>query len=570
VKNIFLIPGIFICVSFHAPKDETEVCIHHLGDPDMLNPVNYQSANAGYVMSHIFPALLGVDFKSLQLVPVVAESRPLIEKTSDGKGLKITYSIRKEAVWDNGSPVTAKDVEFTLKVIKCPLVENPQNKPYYKFIEDIWLDPDNPRKFTLLTNSVYILAEISSGDYGILPEYLYDPAGFLRNFSIRALNLEKTDLKNDPRIVAFASDFNSEKRMREPEFVNGCGAYKLKQWVTGQKLILEKKKNWWGDALEAMNCYFEAYPSKLIFVTIYDQNAAIVSMKTGNIDVMYGIKPGDFSELQKDESFRDKFHLFTPPSLQYTYIGINTKLPKFSDKRTRQALAHLLDVDQLIKDAAYGFAKRIAAFIHPADTLNYNSSLVPRTQNIALSKKLLAEAGWADTDKDGILDKIIDGEKILLTIRFTVNAGNDVRKQVAINFQEQARKAGIAVDVIAQEWSVYLENQKTHNFELFYGAWISSVTPNDPKQIYHTESANGGANYTSFGTPESDEIIENIRQELDEKKRAELYKKLQTILHEEVSYIYLWAPTERIAISRQFENTYTSLMRPGFWPASFK
>jgi peptide/nickel transport system substrate-binding protein len=538
----------------------------------MLNPINYQSADAGYILSILFPSLLEVDFKHPEnIIPVLAASRPQVEKMEDGK-LKISYTIRKEAVWDNGTPVTAKDVVFTIKVIKNPKVKNEQNKPYYEFIEDVQIDPADPKKFTIICNKVYLLAETSSGDYGVLPEYFYDPKGLMKDFTIPQLNRDKDKLANDPKINDFANDFNSEKRMREPEFISGCGAYKFSEWKTGQRIVLEKKKNWWGESLKDTNCYFEAYPSKIIYQTINDQTSAIVSLKAGNLDVMYGIKPKDYVELTTNDKVKQNFNLVTPSSLQYTYLGINTKRPQFRDKRTRQALCHLVDVPKMIHVVVYDLARQVTGFVHPDNKRDYNNDIKPYEYDVELARKLLAEAGWKDSDGDGTLDMMVDGEKVDFNIKFTVNAGNDSRKQVALMFQEEARKVGIQVEVIQQEWSVYLEKQKKHDFDMFYGAWIATPTPNDPKQIYHTESSNGGSNYVSFGTPESDAVIDSIRSELDENKRALLYKRLQVIIHDEAPYIYLWAPTEKMAISKKFtsESAYTSLMRPGFWPCGFK
>ncbi|HEY6159580.1 MAG TPA: ABC transporter substrate-binding protein [Bacteroidia bacterium] len=561
--------ALFPSCSSYVPNN-TEVRIHSLSDPDMLNPINYQSADAGYITNILFPALLNIDFAdSNKVIPVLAESRPKLEKTNDGH-LKISFVIRKEAVWDNGTPVTARDVEFTLKVIKNPKVKNEQNKPYYEFIEDIQIDPSDPKKFTLLCNEVYMLAETSAGDYGLLPEYVYDPKGLMRSFTLPQLNKEKDKLSSDPKINEFANDFNSEKRMREKDYISGCGAYKMVEWTTGQRIVLEKKKDWWGDALKGVNCYFEAYPKKLIYQTINDQTTAIVSLKAGNLDVMYSIKPKDFVDLKASDKIKSTFNLHTPPFLSYYYFGINTKNKKFEDKKTRQALAHLVDIPKMIHTLMYDLATQVTGFIHPSNTRDYEKSIQPYDFDIEKAKALLTEAGWKDSNGDGTLDKMIDGVLTDFTIKFSVNAGNDVRKQAALMFQEEARKVGIKVDVIQQDWSVYLQNQKNHDFEMYFGGWVASPTPNDPKQIYHTESYNGGSNYVGFGNPESDAVIDSLRKELDENKRSAYYKKLQLILHDECSYIYLWAPTERMAINKKFTNAEPSVMRPGFWPCAFQ
>ncbi|MEW6469822.1 MAG: ABC transporter substrate-binding protein [Bacteroidota bacterium] len=561
---LFFVPS---CSSYTPKKNEVKV--HELSDAEMLNPICYTDASAGYILPNIFQSLLAIDFKTLELVPVLAQSRPLIEKIEGGK-LKITYSIRKEAKWDNGTPVTPKDVEFTIKVIKNPKVNNQHVKPYYEFIEDFVHYPDDPQKFTLLCKETYILAEASSGDYGILPIYAYDPKGLMSDFTIPQLNSEKDKLANDPKINEFATDFNSEKRQREKDFIIGSGAYKLESWTTGQQIVLEKKKDWWGDALKEVNSRFQANATKLVYKTINDMTSAIVALKAGNVDVMYGIKPKDFVDLPNSDKIKENFVLHTPPQLAYLYFGINLKNPKFGDKKTRQALAYLVDADKMIQTVYYGLAERVVGFIHPSNKKNLNTDLKPRPFDPEKAKQLLAEAGWKDSNGDGTLDNTINGKREDFSIIFSINQGNDMRKAMALMFQEEARKVGIKVDVVPQDWAVFLDNLKNHNFEMYCGSWIGTPTPNDPKQIYHSESSLNGSNYVSFGTPESDAVIDSIRVELDEDKRAALYKKLQAILYDEVSYIYLFAPTERIAIHKRFSNAETSVMRPGFWEAGFQ
>ena len=95
-------------------------------------------------------------------------------------------------------------------------------------------------------------------------------------------------------------------------------------------------------------------------------------------------------------------------------------------------------------------------------------------------------------------------------------------------------------------------------------------TPDDPKQIWHTESINGGSNYVSFGTPETDKLIDEIRGELNEDKRNNLYRQFQVAVHDACPYIFIWSPKERIAISKKFTNTETFIVRPGFNEAGFK
>jgi peptide/nickel transport system substrate-binding protein len=545
-----------------------DVIVHELSDADMLNPTNYTDAGAGYILKNIFQSLLEIDFKTLELTPVLAEGRPQIEKTSEG-GLRITYIIRPEAKWDNGQPVTPQDVEFTLKVIKNPKVKNERIRPYYEFITDFVTYPEEPRKFTLVSNTVYILAEASSGDYSIIPEYFYDPKGLMKSFTIKGLTLEQDKYASDPKLAEFADDFNSEKRGREKEFISGSGAYKLEEWATGQRIVLTKKDNWWGSAIKNGGDYFTANAPKITYQTINDQTTALVALKAGNLDVMRSIKSKDFATLPESDKFNENFNAHTPVQLAYTYIGLNTRRPQLSDKAVRQALAHLIDVDKQIKIIKYGQAQRVVGPIHPSKKDEYNSDIVAFDYNPEKAKQMLTDAGWKDTDADGVLDKVVNGQKVQMNLEFTYNSGNDERKSTALLLQEDARKVGININVVAQDWSVYLENLKNHKFDVFFGAWVQAPVPNDHKQIFHSESYNDGSNYTGFGSAASDALIDSIRVELDDAKRAAMNKRFQVMLHDESPYIFMYAPTERIAIHKRFTNADPSMMRPGYWEAGF-
>ena len=106
---------------------------------------------------------------------------------------------------------------------------------------------------------------------------------------------------------------------------------------------------------------------------------------------------------------------------------------------------------------------------------------------------------------------------------------------------------------------------------MMIGKWISGPGPDDLKQCFHSASANGtGTNYMCYSNTQLDSIIHSIRYEIDEEKRKKLYDKAQEIIHEDVPMIFLYIPTNKIAISKQFENAYPSLIQPGYWAQGFK
>ena len=561
-----------VVLSCGKKAGKNEVIIHELSDTDMLNPTTYQSADAGYYIAQLFQSLWGTNPTNLKLEPVLAKALPIEEYDSVTGLLKYTCEIRDEAKWDNGTPITPADVIFSLKMYKAPVINNEQFRPYFELISDIITYPDNPRKLTVVCNKKYILAKYVCGEFVIMPRYVYDPKNLMDSISIKDINTDLAKVAENPKMKEFATDYNSEKYQREKGYVVGSGPYEFDQWVTGQKIVLTKKKNWWGDKFADKEYSFEAYPDKLIYKVIKDQTGALTALKGQQIDVMYGIKAKDFVEqLKTSDKAKENYNLQTPVSMQYAFFAMNLRNPKFEDAKVRKALTHLVDVDKIIHVIQYDLGQRVTGPINPYKKGAYNDTIKPYDYNIEEAKKLLAVAGWKDSNGDGTIDKVIDGVRTEFNITFTYNAGNDGRRDAALIFKEAARQAGINVDVVPQEWAIYLSNQKKHDFEMCYGAWIGNPNPDDLKQIWHTESINGGSNYISFGNPETDKLIDDIRGELNDDKRNDMYRKFQEILHDQCTCIFLYSPKERIAIAKKFtKGAETFIVRPGFNEAAFQ
>ncbi len=549
---------------------ENKVTTHTLGDPEELTPLNSNDNGATIIFQHVFQTLININFKDYSIVPVLAKARPVYTELPGGK-LKADMEIREEATWDNGEAITGHDVDFSVRVLKNPNTDSKALKPYLEDIEDIIIDKDNPKKFSLIYAKPYMIAESSLSDFYIIPAYIYDPEGIMQKFTIKELYQATKDgsLDNNPDINKFADWYNRSEFQRE--VVVGSGAYTFEDWQVNQRVILKLKENWWGHKVKD-NHWFEAYPETLVFETINDLTTATVALKGEKIDAMRGIEPKPFvTDLRESKDFNSKFATATPPLFSYDYMAINKRRDKFADVNTRKALAHIMNVDQLIESFCYGLGERVASFTHPSLTERLNPNVKPYPHDHAKAKELLAKAGWKDTDGNGILDKEIDGEKVDFTIDLHFNTGNSRRERACLIFQEEARKAGVKVNILPLEWSVMLERAKSHNFDMVTMGWISSPLESDPKQIWHTDSqSDGGSNYAGFGNAQTDQIIEDLRKEMDDQKRYALYHQLHQEIHDDVPYVFLLAQLERIAISKKFNNAYASGIRPGYWDSGFQ
>lgn len=548
---------------------ENKVILHALADPEELTPLNSNDNASTMVHQNMFQALISVDYKTYEIVPVLAKARPVFTDLPGGK-IRADFEIRPEAKWDNGDPITGEDVDFSLRVLKNPETNSKPLKPYFEDIEEIVIDKSNPKKFSLIYAQPYMIIESALSDLYIIPKHIYDPEGIMKKFTVKQLYKDAEKLRNNADIKKFADQYNGSKFQRE--VIEGSGPYAFKKWSPNQRVILERKPDWWGYQVKDANHWFEAYPDELIYESINDMTTATVALRGEKIDAMKSIEPKAFvNDLKKSPTFTKKFATHSPPLFSYDYIAINQRLDKFSDVRTRKALAHIMNVDQLIETFTYGLGERVATFTHPSLTKRISPKVKPYPHDIAKARQLLAEAGWKDTDGNGILDKEIDGEKVDFEINLNFNTGNSRRERACLIFQAEAKKAGVKVNILPLEWSVMLERNKSHNYEMFVAGWISSPLESDPKQIWHTDSYNDrGSNYTGFGNDKTDQIIDDMRAEMDSDKRFKLYHQLQEAIHEDVPYIFLLAQKERIAIHKKFGNAYTSGIRPGYRPNGFQ
>jgi peptide/nickel transport system substrate-binding protein len=537
-----------------------------MSDPDMLNPINLTSTDGRYTAGLIFMMLNGTDPKDYHLTPALVKERAKISEVTEGEwkgGIKLEYELRPEATWDNGTPVTASDYAFTLKTILNPNTKCVPLRPYYEWLADVVIDSANPRKFTVYAKEKYFMIEEFAGTY-VLPEYVYDPEHIMAKFSIKDMNTneKRAKLKENADIRKFADLFNSEKFQREKGGIVGCGPYEFVEWKTGQNITLVRKKNWWGDKINDSRDFI-AYPDKIVFKVINDPNTAVTALKDGQVDEINGVDPKLFEELLKNETAKQKLKLDAPSIFAFTYLGFNMKNPKLSDKKVRLAIAHCVNRQQVNEVINFNKNTICESFVHPTQK-HFNKDIQPIAYDLDAARKLLDEAGWKDSDGDGFRDKVLNGEKTKLAIEFKVNAGNKAREQTGIMLKEDLKKVGIDLNIVTREWSVYIQDMDKKNFEMSYGGYSMSSTMGDPKQMWHTASqATGGSNMFSYGNAESDKLIEDIRKELDENKRIEMYKKLEVMIHDEVPCVFMFIPANRLAINKRYTVEET-LLNPGF------
>jgi peptide/nickel transport system substrate-binding protein len=289
-----------------------------------------------------------------------------------------------------------------------------------------------------------------------------------------------------------------------------------------------------------------------VYRVLNNPDAALAALKAGTVDFM-GLRPVQYLKQTDDPRFGERVEKNAGRSFGYAYIGWNQKKALFQDKRVRQALSHLVDKKNVCDKVMLGLADPIESPIYPGRP-EYNDKLAPWPYDPAKARALLAEAGWTDSDGDGVLDKELDGKRVPLRFEIISNSGNDDRKNLGLVVIDELKRVGIDASFRAIDWSIMLEKVKSFDYDAVILGWTSGGTqPPDLFQIWHSSQAvEGGSNHIGYKNDEVDALLTQYRVEFDAAKRKQLYDRVQEILYDEQPYTFVYAPRSLTAWDRRF------------------
>jgi peptide/nickel transport system substrate-binding protein len=527
-----------------------------LSDIERLNPYTSTDAAAAYLQQEVWESLNAQNPRSLELIPGLAS---LPEISADH--LTYTYTMDPKAQWSDGVPVTGADIIFSMKAVMNPRVINSQAlRGYFTSLDSVYYPNGDASKVAFHLSVPRFDGDVvlGGGYVKILPKHVLDPKNLTDQMPWAELHNIST---TNAAIQEFATWFESPALSRDPKYQIGSGPYIFEGWQTNQFIILKRNPKYWAQDIK----WLEAYPDTIIFKTITDQNAALTALKSKDLDIIDNLKPAQNLD-QLDTVKMPYLRKDTVYYNAYTFIAWNYARPLFKDPLVRKALTMLIDRDlimhTILRDQAHKNDGPVA-FTQP----NFDPTVKQPGYNVEEAKKLLAQAGWADTDGDGILDKVIDGKKVQFKFVFQVNAGNDTRKNILLVVAEELKKAGIDAGVTALEWSVFLENTKSHNYDAAYGAWAGNASEDEIFQLWHSsQMKNKGSNYYSYSSPAADQIMEQIKTEFDKTKRYALHFKLQHQILDDQPVTFMFCAPNFIGMLNRFDNVEFFRQRPCFDP----
>lgn len=537
-----------------APEKGDWIVIHELSDSEGLNPYTTNDASSRDIYVKIFESMLDLDWKTAELQPHLVTEMPVVSEDH----LSFTFKLRKDVIFSDGHPLTAKDVVFSTKAVKNPLVVDAAAlRNYYEDLKDVVALDDYTVKFTM--GKPYFLALYYLGQQlYVLPKHVFDPENLTDQYTIEETNnLDKA--ANQPAMKKFAEWFGGSERKRDPKFMIGTGPYIFEEWRTNEYIRLRRNDKYWNAQNDPSR---QNYPEKLVFKTVNDRPSAVSALKNQDLDFINYIPPMLFDEIDTNVTKHIKKDVYLIPS--YVYVCWNMRHAIFADKYTRQGLSHLFDRTSLIKTVMRGYAVPTNSTIFP-EAPEYDKTLKNYDFNPEEAKKLFAQAGWSDSNGDGILDKMIDGKRVDFKFTILLNAGNEIRENIALLLSDEAKKVGVKVELQRLEWSVFLENVKSSQFDAIIGAWVEDPTPPDLYQLWHSSQAdNKGSNYPGFKNKRVDELIEKNRVEFDRQKRIDYMREVQQIMSDEQPYTFLWVVKWPAGYHNRIQNVQFYPVRPGY------
>jgi len=480
------------------PEDGGSIVESMIGEPSNLISALSSDSASHAVAIQIYVSLLKYD-KNINLVPYAAEYYEVLNG-----GTLLKFKVREDIFWTDGVQLTAEDVEFTYKMM---------------------IDPKTPTAYA--GNFKLVKAFRRTGQFSFEVEYDQPFAKALVTWAMDIM----------PKHLLEGEDLLNTKYSREPV---GAGPYMLKEWVPGSLIVLEANPN-----------FFEGKPliDQVVYRMIPDMATQFLELKAGNLDAM-DLTPLQYLYQTSGPGWDGSFNKFEYLAFGYSFLGFNYKHLFFKDVRVRKAIDFAIDRREIVKGVLFGLGEPANGPYKPG-TWQYNNAIKPRKHNLAKSRQLLAEAGWTDSDGDGLLDK--DGVPFSFSI--ITNQGNAQRIKSGVIIQQRLKDIGIEVDLRTVEWAAFIkEFVDKGRFDAIILGWNILQDP-DIYNVWHSSMAvDGGLNFTRYTNPELDDLLERGRHLVKQEDRKPIYDKVQQILFDEVPYCFLYVPKSLPIVQARVQN----------------
>jgi len=456
------------CRSSHREIPADFLVVGIEANPSQLDPRYATDANSVRIGNLIYNSLLRADEK-MRLVTELAESWRRIGTQT------YQFHLRSNVKFHDGRPLTAADVKYTFESVLDPANRSPK-RALLKPLQTIELAGPHLLRFHLKEPHAPFVEQFT---LGIVPQ-------------------------------------RSPPDTRPPP---GSGPFMLESVEPGEEITLKGNPAYW-----------ESQPSLagVVFKIVPDAMVRALEFKQGAVDFMQNdLEPDMLPWLKNLADTEVSAHQGTT----FQYLGINLTHPILRKLEVRQALAHAIDRESIIRHLLKGAAVAANGLISPLNEA-YDDSVRVWSYNPAKAKQLLDQAGFPDPDGDGPMPRF----------RLSYKTTNlDLRRRIAEALKEQLLQVGIELEIRSYEWGTFFSDVKKGNFHLYSLAWVGVGDPDIQYQIFHSASVPpNGDNRGHYANPQVDRLLDQGRITLEPSARKRIYGEAQRLIAEDLPYVPLW------------------------------
>lgn len=537
------------------PAKSDSLLFVYNNDPDTINALTATDQYSHEFQLWVYENLADQNYSNPDVLePTLAQSWEF-----DKKNLTFTIKLRKGVKWHPmklpsgkllpAKEFTAKDVKFTFDCILNPNIQAAAIRSYYE-------DPDAAEASQKYKIKVTVIDDYTVKVKWTKPYFMAEEWTLLVPMIPR--HVYSVDDKGEPisfdfTSKEFAEGFNNHWANRQ---MCGTGPMMFHEWAKDERVGLVRNPEYWGTPF---------YFSNVIFRCIPNSNTARQMALQNELDWVRIAEKNLFLEGKEHDNVKAGKvvgEVYDFPG--YRYVGYNLKREFFKDKRVRWALSHAIPVQDIIDVVFKGMARPITGPMLPGSSSN-DVSIPPVPFDLDRSGKLLAEAGWEDTDGSGVRSKTINGEKI--PARFDLMIFSDAPSFLTIAeiIKENCRKVGVDVQISPAKWGLMLQKLKKKDFDATMLGWAMGWKQ-DLFQIWHSSQADlpDSSNHTSYGNAELDKLIDELRVTLDSDKQIELYHRMHRIIYDDQPYTFLFSEKATAFRDGRLKNIKFYKIRPGY------